>query len=288
MSYIRTNTAPTFGSRAQAIWPSASRLGAYLRSSFPLPTTSMSRPIGRLGSFWEGPYTHYPQPRALSGEWTPQQPPPRALYAQGALTYRIDPRTGQYRFYSTDILPRGVWQQNTFQHPVRPALSALGVQVQGRGQQLVQVGRRNVVMKTTPACSSSCSQCKCGGRCRGLGAQDAFSTECSLDSDCGPNAVCGGGWCYSTGSPSKQPTAGADSDGTIRVPMPVATASYTDVSGNTIVVGSNGQVVQVPNAGVGGWFSGSTRIAGTNIPNAALAVGALVLVSAISGGGRRR
>ena len=68
------------------------------------------RGLGRMG--WDNaPYTAYPQPRSmtrLNGEFT-SSGPDQGANAHGAITYRIDPRNGRYRFYRTDIKPRGVF-----------------------------------------------------------------------------------------------------------------------------------------------------------------------------------
>src|SRR5436305_1201076 len=141
-----------------------------------------SNPLGRRGLGWDNaPYPRYPQPRSMTRLNGP---------ADGALTYRIDPRTGGYRFYNTDIRPRGVFLQNTFQHPAPPTMSALGVQI-GRGTQILK-----------PGCGAKHS-CKCGGKCKTRVAQppsavfarrrsnrrlgdDTFidsATGCELDSD---------------------------------------------------------------------------------------------------------
>jgi len=63
---------------------------------------------------------------------SPHAARPRNLGSQGAVTYRINGANGQYEFHSTDLLPRGLFVQNTFQHPVRSALSSLGVPVNPR------------------------------------------------------------------------------------------------------------------------------------------------------------
>lgn len=294
MTYVRTNTAPTFGMRAQAIWPTNRNLGTYLRASFPLPTTSLSGPIARLGSmFYDGPYPNYPQPEQsrtrdtavqLSGEYVPPGPPPRAAFEQGAVTYHINPQTGKYQFYSTDLLPRGLWQQNTFQHSVRPALSSLGVPVQSRGQQLVQIGGRTAVVKTTPSCRGTCGKCKCRGRCKvnGLGADIVLP---------------GGKTIYAI---SPDGTVIQWSDGSV---TDTTTGVTVDASGNTVsgnAVSQTASALQqvatalnpsrpiVPVQQPSGFFTGSTNIAGAQIPNALLAIGGLLLVGGAVGGGRRR
>jgi len=190
MAYVKANTAPIFGSRAQAISPmSAGRLGTYLRATFPLPTTSMSTPL-RLGLFFDGPYAQYgiqewSRTRAsetLAGEWVPPTPVGVAPFSQGALTYRIDPQTGQYKFYATDLLPRGPFEQNTFQHPVRPALSALGMQVRSRGAHLVEIGGRPMVMNSSPYRQGPVSQEPMAKlRAAFSGALGAISGDCCSD-----------------------------------------------------------------------------------------------------------
>lgn len=327
MSYVRANTAPPFGMRSQSLDPMSSRLGYYFNSGFPLPTTGMSAPL-RLGSaFWDGPDNVYPQPEqsrtratetgALSGEWVPPQPPGRALFQQGAVTYRIDPRTGRYEFHSTDLLPRGLFQQNTFQHPMRPALSSLGVPVGSRGTTLVRVNGRNVVMHTTPRRGPT-SQTPLMKLKAALGAM--FSGGLSCHGGCG----CGGSCGKHLGDDEP---CGIDSDGNVMLcPVNTSTPGGGGGSGSTVINdspwsgGGSPSIQNVQNGGImpgtgggGGlqqastvlqqianglnphpatpvqtitpssWLKGSTAIAGMSIPNMVLA-GGLVLVGLTLGG----
>jgi hypothetical protein len=207
MSYVKTGTAPTFGRRDQA-------LGWYQRGRFPLPTTSMSRVIRTraLGGWFNGPFPVYVQPEfsrtrgqvtPLSGIVSPSAPSAGSP-TQGAITYRVDPRTGKYRFFASDLLPRGVWKQKTFQPPARPALSSLGVPLlPAVPTGAIVPGRRSPGFRgrLLPGLrlSGCCDSCSCGGSCSGL---SGLGDECSLDSDCGPGGTCGAGVCYSPGPSS--------------------------------------------------------------------------------------
>lgn len=330
MSYVRANTAPPFGMRSQALSPMASRLGYYFRSGFPLPTTSMSRPVQLGSAFWDGPDNVYPQPELsrtrgtatqLNGEWVPPQPPTRALFQQGAVTYRINPANGQYEFRSTDMTPRGVWQQNTFQHPVRSALSSLGVPVGTRGTTLVQNHGRNVVMHTTPrgrimqgpqshgplvklkaalagmfsgpGCAGGCG---CGGSC---GKHLGDDEPCGIDSD-GNVMMC------PVVTPTNVPPPGGGGgttawDGSANPPFtppantaPPITGGGGGGGGSTLQQVANGinavfnphPAVQPATLSAGSWFSGSTNIMGAIVPNFVL-IGGIALVG-LSLGSKRR
>jgi hypothetical protein len=334
MSYVRANTAPPFGMRSQALSPMASRLGYYFRSGFPLPTTSMSRPL-RLGSaFWDGPDNVYPQPELsrtratatqLNGEWVPPQPPTRALFQQGAVTYRINPANGQYEFRSTDMTPRGLWQQNTFQHPVRSALSSLGVPVATRGTTLVQHHGRNVVMHTTPrgritqgrqshdpivklkaalagmfsgpGCAGGCG---CGGSC---GKHLGDDEPCGID-DAGNVMMCpvanttggGGGtstWDGSANPPFTPPATGIPG---LQNGPPLVNGVLPGTAGGSILQQvANGintvlnphPVVQPATLTPASWFSGSTAIGGVSVPNMLLAGGLVIAGLSLGSGGSR-
>lgn len=196
MSYVQTSTAPTFGRRDQA-------LGWYQRGRFPLPTTSMSRVIRTrgLGGWYNGPFPVYRQPEfsrtrgqvtPLSGIVSPSAPSAGSP-TQGAITYRVDPATGKYRFFAADLLPRGVWKQKTFQPPARPALSSLGVLLSRPSP--IKPGRRSPGF-LRPLLSGCRGSCGCGGSCSGL---SGLGDDCELDSDCGAGGTCGAGVCYSAG-----------------------------------------------------------------------------------------
>ena len=329
MGYVRANTAPQFGMRSQALSPMASRLGYYFRSAYPLPTTSMSRPL-RLGSaFWDGPDNVYPQPElsrtramaTLQGEWVPPQPPQRALFQQGAVTYRINPQTGQYEFHTTDLLPRGVWHQNTFQHPQRSALSALGVPVGSRGVSLVQVGGRNVVMPTTPVhrgatsneplmklkaalagmfsgpgCGSSCH---CGGRCKkGLGDAPPGTQMQPYGIDQAGNAVFidnEGNVYDQDGNPLTDLSNINSSPAAVKAaggPWSTSSKAQQVINGIQQVENALAPKPQVQTASasnsLSNWFSGSTVIAGMRVPNFVLTGGLALVGLTLASGGRRR
>jgi len=67
---------------------------------------------------------------------------------------------GPLQLLSADIKPRGVFMQNTFQHPAPPVMSALGVTIQ-RGRT-----SRNPYAPLQPGLTLSGLGCgSCGGRC---------------------------------------------------------------------------------------------------------------------------
>jgi len=132
-----------------------------------------SNPLGRRGLGWDNaPYPVYKLSRSvarLNGDISP------AGTAAGAITYRIDPRTGQYQFYRTDIKPRGVFMQNTFQHPAPATMSALGMRVLPIGKSVsgstLQRGStsRGPMIALRPGVTLSGLGCgSCGGRCNSL------------------------------------------------------------------------------------------------------------------------
>jgi hypothetical protein len=82
----------------------------------------------------------------------------------GAITYRVDPRTGNYRFYRTDIKPRGVFLQNTFQHPAPPLVSALGVPI---GKRIMPARGRSKEPYIPLRAGLGCGACASAGRCAG-------------------------------------------------------------------------------------------------------------------------
>ena len=320
MSYVRTSTSNPLGRRTFSGYVAASTanplgrrpLSWYEHAKFPLPTTSMSRPINapRLG--WDnGPYPIYRQPEAsrtaLSGEWVPPGPPPRAVQSQGMVTYRIDPATGKYQFYSADIVPRGVWQQNVFQHPAPPAITALGEMTEANGRQLVQLPNGMQVLsassphvckcKRRGSCKKkSCGACSCARSHKRLGADDTFidSNGCTVDSDGNllscpngdPNFNIGTAVANATGAPPlpagvgvPQPTAGSTANSIVQSIL----AAFTQPP----VVSTPGAVQQQPS-----WFNGSTNIGGTIVKNSTLAAGGAAAMMAIvllnNKGGRRR
>lgn len=301
MSYVRANTSPTFGMRSQAETKMAPNLA---------------------GPFYGGPYPQYGQPELsrtrstatrLAGNWTPA-PPNANIWAQGAVTYHIDPRTGQYVFDPTQLLPRGLFQQTTFQHPVSPALSALGVPVSARGTSMVEIRGRRGLMGTSPTRRRgrynsplsqlgaalagmfdglSCSSCR-----KGMGVD-----ECSDDSDCGPNGVCGGGVCLTSvgTAPQSVPVNGfcnatVDCQGALvcvnNKCMDAANAPATQLNQavavleNTLssVNGSNAPNTFTPPT----WFTSSTAFGGTSIPNMLLVGGGLIALVALTSGGKGR
>ncbi len=328
MAYVKANTAPIFGARFQAISPLPNRLNGYYRASFPLPTTGWSAPIGRglgnPGAFYEGPFPSYKIPEwsqtrataTLGGEWVPPGPPMRSLYSEGAIAYRIDPQSGQYVFGPSGLMPRGLFVQSTFQHPVRPALSSLGVPVKPCGQQLVQINGRQMVMNTTPIQRGPSSQdpmvrlraafsgalgnllgdCKCGGKCGCRGGLGNPGDACTLDSDCSSGESCSvDGACM--GSGSTLPTCAWDGNGNLVPGSPLA-CSPKQPAGPSALQQVNNTLQQVvnglqprtnpPTVPIGNWFNGSTVIAGTAVPNPLLAGAIALLGFSIAAGGRRR
>jgi hypothetical protein len=275
MSYVAAQTAPKFGSRSQA-------LGSYQRATFPLPTSSLSKVIRTRLGWYNGPYPQYPQQEfsrtrgyvPLSGFVSPSDPNP-ATERNGAVTYRIDPATGQYRFYAGDILPRGVFAQNAFQPPARPALSALGVPVtRTRVRRKKKVDRG----KSFLSCGAGCS---CGGRCSALG-DDTFidtTTGCTLDSD-GNLLKCPGG------------TDPYTDIGKAQLPSSPTVLQQVSNVLQQVAAGTAPKVAAAPAPPQStSWLNRSTRIGSTVIPNSDLAIGGGLAVAALAllrGGGRRR
>ncbi|MBZ5532616.1 MAG: hypothetical protein LAO20_14380 [Acidobacteriia bacterium] len=307
MSYIRTSTENDLGHRP---------LGWYQRARFPLPTTSLSQPINpRMG--WDGaPYPRYAQPelsrtRGVSGEWVPPGPPPRATsQGQGAVTYRVDPATGKYRFYNTDILPRGVFEQTPQPPPAPVAITALRQPVTASGHQLVQLpdGRR-IISRTSPGRRTrlrrhrhddmnrrGMSNLNCGAPCSGLGADvcgpqpDGTIVPCPPD----PSMATEQG---DVSLPGVTPTVVAPAPGTQRTTFDFANPAVppitaTSPSGFPIVFSFNAgtprPTVVPAQTSVSTLFSGSTRIGSAVIPNVALLGGGALLVMAMANKGKRR
>jgi hypothetical protein len=260
------------------------------------------RGLGRMG--WDNaPYPLYPISPAvarLNGDFNPAGQDP-STNAHGAITYRVDPRTGQYQFYRTDIKPRGVFMQNTFQHPAPPVMSALGVRVLPPGSSVtastMQRGRssRGPLMRLNPAINLSGLGCNCG-RCssplsrrtrrRGMGA-----SECDFDSDCGPGGACAAGFCViqeipvvsNTSTPPIAPVP------VPRVPVDVITTPSSPIS-----------LVQVPSLIANAlrppaapqqasWWDQKTNVGGMIVSNPVLAGGAVAFAFLLAGmGGKRR
>lgn len=94
-----------------------------------------------------------PSRAGKAGRWvfTPALPPSRTTETQNAISYRVDPSTGQYKLYDSDIVPRGVWQQNTFQPRAPRAFTALGQEVEASGDVRIQLpDGQTVSVKTSP------------------------------------------------------------------------------------------------------------------------------------------
>lgn len=313
--YVQANTKPTFGSRAQALSP-------------------FRTPLSGFGSPWfEGPYAMYaPQEysrtraigrRALAN-YMPASPTTR-LWAQGAVTYRINPQTGRYQFNATDILPRGLYQQTAFQAPPRPALSSLGVPMGTRGTTLISVGGRQMVMPTTPggvrrgptsndpmvklraAFAGMFSGCSCGS-CGMSGLGQNAGDSCSQDTDCNSGLTCNNGTCgaqlLEAGDPCDQNTdcsgallcCGGKGDGSVAGTCGTtcpATSSSTSPGNSALQLISSILGVRpttttspaVQQNPLGNFLTGSTNILGANIPNVVLGGGALMLVIAAAASG---
>lgn len=271
MSYVAAQTAPKFGSRSQS-------LGLYQRATFPLPTSGLSKVIRTRLGWYNGPYPQYPQQEfsrtrgyvPLSGFVSPSDPSP-ATERNGAVTYRIDPATGQYRFYAGDILPRGVFAQNAFQPPARPALSALGVPV-------TRVRRRRRTRgKSFLSCGAGCS-------CSQPGLQGP-GDACTVDSDCGGGYCDMGTWTCLIG-----PSAPGGGISPV-IPSQPSVLQKVGTAVQQFAAGTQPQVPVTAAPQPTSWFNKSTRIGSTVIANSDLAIGGGVAVAALAllrSGGKRR
>lgn len=314
MSYVKISTADNLGRRP---------LSYYERAKFPLPTTSMSRVIRTRNMGWDtqlgwdgAPYPAYRQPelsrtRQLNGEWVPPGPPPRAMQqSNGAVTYRVDPATGKYQFYQTDILPRGVFKQNTFQPPAPVTLSAFGVAMPVTGQQLVQLpSGQQIMSRTAPGRRHPCrsgGSCKCHGQCkrsrqmsglRGLGCDPDFPGACGPQSS-GCIIPCGAD---PSGATEQGDVTVPGTTPTVMAPAPGTQVETIDFSNGTSTRTTAPSLLQTLTAALSpsstvvvgqqpGWFNQSTNIGGMLVSNGVLAVGGLAAVVAMmnSGKGKRR
>jgi hypothetical protein len=178
----------------------------------------------------------------LNGEFNPTGADP-GTNTHGAITYRIDPRTGQYIFSRIDLKPRGVFAQNTFQHPAPAAMSALGIPLLPAGRSVSQAtmvqGRtaRGPMIPLRPGARLSGMGCNCGGKCssslsgprrrrrglRGLGdTADTFInpvTGCLEDSD--GNTLS----CPTPGGGGLAPTSAGGVDPNTQIGLTVAAAT---------------------------------------------------------------
>lgn len=282
MSYVLANTASNLGRRG------------------------LGRGLGRMG--WDNPpYTFYPLPKTVRnlnglGDQTPN----------GAITYRIDPQSGKYNFYRTDLKPRGVFMQNTFQHPAPPVVSALRRPIRGI------TSREPIMALSGLGCGS------CGGTCntldgprfvrrrrRGMGDDfsDLFagssSSQLTTTTDANGNIVVlptsssssssvdpfAGFTDTSASDPSNQLKTVRDANGNLQV-VPINTpntpaAIAQAVQTITAAAARPQIVVQQPTAS---WFNGVTMVGTTPVPNMVLASGAALLAVALGsmGGGKRR
>jgi hypothetical protein len=237
-----------------------------------------SNPLGRrgLGFFDRAPYPYYPQPRSLTRLNGVNDE------ASGAVTYRIDPRTGSYIFSRTDIKPRGPFLQNTFQHPAPPVLSALGTRVLPIGK---SVSRSTLRGLGCPSCSMSNLS---GGlfrrsRLRGLGVDatgspsaDVFidpNTGCQVDSD-GVLLTC------PTGPGGKQqPTQPSDP----------ALLQQLIASGTQIAAAAAApRMVVQPTPQAPSWWDQKTNVGGMLVSNPVLAAGAVGFAFLLAGAGKGR
>lgn len=266
MSYVQANTSNPLGRR---------NLGRLGWQDLPQPVYGLSRSVARL-----------------NGE-----------AHDGAVTYRIDPRSGQYQFYRTDIRPRGIFMQNTFQHPAPPVMSALGVPVLPIGKSVsastLQRGRTSLepTLRMRPGLQLSglgCTSCPCAGRCKSakrgrLGRLGA--DECSLDSDCGPGSVCAAGVCVTQEIPVAAPNISVPQFAPVPVPPDpnalVAAGAIAQGIQQVVQTATGPRIVVVQQKP---WLSGTSNIGGVNVPNSVLTIGG-VLFAALGlerSGGRRR
>ena len=234
--------------------------------------TDTSNPLGRrnLGRLaWDSaPYPLYPQPRSmtqLNGIFNPAGPDP-STSTQGAITYRIDPQTGKYQFYRTDIKPRGVFMQNTFQHPAPPLMSALGV----------PIGRSGL----------GCGSCKgkCGRRCSKKANRRGIGDSTSVLSPDASIVRLEDGTIIDTANDRIYKPDGSvtDSQGNVIIGATPVSQRVQQIAQQIAPLASS----QLPRAQ--SWWDGYTMIGGTRVPNPVLAaggVGFLFLLASI--GGRR-
>lgn len=265
MSYVLANTASNLGRRG----------------------------LGRMG--WDNPpYTFYPLPKTVRnlnglGDQNPN----------GAITYRIDPQSGKYNFYRTDLKPRGVFMQNTFQHPAPPVVSALRRPIRGI------TSREPIMALSGLGCGS------CGGTCNTLDGprfvrrrrrtmgDDTFTdpnTGGVMDSDgnlltlpCGP----GGAQVPTSQCPKNTSVLpGASDPGLVQqIVSTTPQQNQSAISQAVQAISSFGPqqpniVAQQPPS----WFNGITMVGGTPVSNTTLAAGAALLAVALGsmGGGKRR
>jgi hypothetical protein len=228
---------------------------------------------------WDNaPYTMYPLPQSvarLNGEFNPGGPDP-STNAGGAVTYRIDPRTGKYNFYRTDIRPRGVFMQNTFQHPAPSLMSALRIPISGGLSGLSCNG-----------CGGRCSSSLSGPRRRrrrGMGADpnsDTFvdsNTGCIVDTD-GNLLTC------PSGPGGRQQPTETSSPVTPTDPALLQQLISAGKQISTAITAPKLVVQQQPPS----WWDGKTLVGGMAVPNPALAAGAVGFALLLAGmGGKRR
>jgi len=231
--------------------------------------------LGRRGLGWDnGPYPVYRQPRSmtqLNGAFNPAGADP-STSTNGAVTYRIDPRSGSYQFYNTDIRPRGVFLQNTFQHPRPPLMSALGAPL---------------------ASGKSCLGCDCSGKCnrrgRGQILDHAFDRRRTnrrglgnpnnpADPDFDPSTI---NWPVHNFSPP--PQAGSSSDSFFGPTLDLFKSTQQLATASAQLVQAGYAPPQMS------WWDQKTVIAGSPISNPVLAAGGVGLLFLLSmTGGRRR
>lgn len=270
MSYVRMDTSNPLGRR------NLGRLG----DNPPYPVYRVSRSVARLnGDFNADPGTS----------------------PNGALTYRIDPRTGSYAFYRTDIAPRGVFQQNTFQHPATPTLSALG-------QRVLPIGKSvsaSTLVRGRTLYGLGCASC--GGRCnapmaglrglrgmrgfRGLGVPD-FPGACGPQSD-GSIIPCPADPSMAT---EQGDVALPGVTPTVVAPPPGTTIETIINPGNPIAQGiqqvftalNPPRVVAAAPAAGTSFFNQSSSIAGLAVPNLALVAGGVMFAALFLEGSKKR
>jgi hypothetical protein len=273
MSYVRTDTSNILGRRGLA------RLGKLSwGDSAPYPVYGVSRAVARL-----------------NGQFNPPGADP-STNANGAITYRIDPQTGQYRFYSTDIKPRGVFAQNMYQPPAPPLMSPLGVPIGKSPRAPQQRGRRFAPR----ARSLNGLGCNCGGRCSranlsrlsGMGEAD-FPGACGPQSDgtiipCGPDTA-GATEQGDVSLPGVKPTVIAPPPGsqiTSFEPGNPSLPGFT-ISPSGVVISVTGS--KIPVQPTPSWWNGFTMIGNSRVANPALAVGVVGVAALLSSmGGKRR